>query len=785
MSDRRMGACDHAITHRRPPREWHDGLPLGNGDIGVMFWGDGDPLALTLDKSDLWDLRSNTDYMGDPRFSYAELKRLVAEGRFDEVNEVFEQRQRRDNPVTPTKTSLGRVELRLGEATEYDCSLRLGSGAVEGVIRTREGAHGVCCFVHRERNVVCLRAEGAPRNARVELTALSEMDATPAELRYPGPEREVEGDRHTLVQTIPDGLSHAVAWNVVGPDFLIAVETADSPEEARAAARQTFEAALGIGFEELHREHAQAWETFWAASAVHLPERRMELLWYLGVYLLGSSARRGCAPPGLQGVWAMDGVPPPWRGDYHADMNVQETFWPACVSGHLDLLDSWCDLMRDSIPAVREFTRRFFGTEGTFWICATLPEYTIAPGWHTAQFAWSNSGWLAWLVWLRWRHSLDVEWLRETGYPVVAGIFGFYRANVEEQADRRLHIPLSSSPEYRDNKPEAWCEDPSIDIALIRRCCDWVIEMESALGRSDLTAAAQELRDDLAPYPLTDGNVLCLCPGRPLDESHRHPSQLMAVHPAMDLTIEGGEEARAIIAASVDQYLSLGRYLWAGHTHAQLASLAAVIGRAELAYDCLLSFAEYWIGQSGLHFNRDLRNAGVTAYRGADRPFTMEANCGIAAGIGDMLVQGWGDIVRVFPAVPDHWRDVAFRDLLAEGAFRVSAVRGESRTVWVHVRATVGRTLRLRDPFGEEAAESAGPPVRREGDDFVADLEEGETLTLWASDCPVPGEPGEAIEQAAQWVRDSDTSRIGLPRGIGASSSERQAGQAITQQSAD
>ena len=26
-----------------------------------------------------------------------------------------------------------------------------------------------------------------------------------------------------------------------------------------------------------------------------------------------------------------------------------------------------------------------------------------------------------------------------------------------------------------------------------------------------------------------------------------------------------------------------------------------------------------------------------------------------------LLAQGWGDILRIFPAVPEHWRDVAFR----------------------------------------------------------------------------------------------------------------------------
>jgi len=135
---------------------------------------------------------------------------------------------------------------------------------------------------------------------------------------------------------------------------------------------------------------------------------RSEFLWYYGQYLLGSSARRGSSPPGLQGVWPMDSVMPPWRGDCHGDMNVQETFWPACASGHLDLLDSWCDLMKQSIEPAQRFTRRFFGTEGTFWVCAMLPHYTIVPGWHTVQYAWSSSGWLGSLAWMRWRDTLRI-----------------------------------------------------------------------------------------------------------------------------------------------------------------------------------------------------------------------------------------------------------------------------------------------------------------------------------------------------------------------------------------
>jgi hypothetical protein len=582
------------------------------------------------------------------------------------------------------------------------------------------------------------------------------MNESLAKLGHPLPEITREPGLQVLCQTIPAGLSYAVCWNPAGPDHFLAIETAATAAEARAVALAAWQAAAAAGLDRLYEEHVAAWERFWQRSAVHLPEERMEFLWYFGLYLLASAARQGQLPPGLQGVWAMDGVLPPWRGEYATNVNVQETFWPALASGHLDLMDCWCDFMRQCLPEARALTRRFFGTEGTFWRTSFAPRAVPIWGWYTVNYAWSSSGWLAGMVWLRWRYSLDRDWLAQTGYPLVAGVFCFYRANLRPGADGYLHVPLSTSPEYGCNTPSAWAADPNIDLALIRRCCDWVMEMEEALGTAELTPGAREVRARLAPYALTEGKVLCLWPGRPLDISYHHPSQLMAIHPAMDLTIEGGDGARGIIEASLRHYLSLGQYGWGGHTYAQMASFGAVVGRPEFAYDCLLHFAEYWIGPNGLHFNRDRRCTGTTQYCGNDIAFTMEANCGVAAGINDMLLQGWNDIVRVFPAVPAHWRDIAFRDLLTEGAFTVSAIRRAGRTVWVSVRAGVDRRLRLRDPFGGAEVRSRGAPPERDGDLLVADLAAGQELVF----C-LPGESGD-VEGAASTVHASDTSRLGL-----------------------
>lgn len=744
------------IVHRRPPTHWEHGFPLGNGDLGVMLWGDGGPLAFTLDKSDLWDLRANNDYLSQPDCNYAGLIRLVEQKRFAEVDEVFEKRQRRDNPIGPTKISIGRAELNLGKPIGYQCCLELGTATVEGTIRTEAGRHQVAAFVHRTKNVFCLRVSPPPAGAELRVIPLAEINPTLAKLDHPRPRLETDASMRVLRQGIPGGPAYAVAWNVSGGDLFLAVESAATSDAAVARAKATRDRAAAHGFDALRAEHVAAWTRFWSGSAVYLPEQRIEFLWYYGLYLLSSSARRGSSPPGLQGLWPMDGVMPPWRGDYHADMNVQETFWPACAAGHLDLLDCWCDLMRDSIGPAQQFTRRFFGTEGTFWVSATLPRYTIVPGWHTVQYAWSSTGWLGSLPWMRWRYSMDRQWLAETGYPVVAEIFKFYRANLCREADGRLHIPVSSSPEYRENKPEAWCKDPNIDIALIRRTCDWLVEMEQALGRNDLSQSAREVHDQLVPYHLTPRNELCLWADKPLDESHRHPSHLMAIHPAMDLTVDDRGASRAIIGASLEQFFALGQYRWAGHTYGQMASFGAVLGRGEFAYDCLLRLNEYWLGPNGLHFNRDFRSTGVSCFRGLSLQFTMEANCGACAGLNDMFLQGWRDTLRIFPAVPQHWPSAAFRDLLAEGAFRVSAVRREGRTTWVRIVATADRSLRLRNPFGAEPFQVTGTALRKQGDCLVAELRNGESVVL-----RLPHEPL-AFSDAARGVQQADTSRIGL-----------------------
>jgi hypothetical protein len=55
-----------------------------------------------------------------------------------------------------------------------------------------------------------------------------------------------------------------------------------------------------------------------------------------------------------------------------------------------------------------------------------------------------------------------------------------------------------------------------------------------------------------------------------------------------------------------------------------------------------------------------------------------------------MLLQSWGNKIRVFPALPDAWDTVAFHNLRAEGGFLISARRIRGVTIFVRIMSLAG-----------------------------------------------------------------------------------------------
>ena len=61
---------------------WDEGLPLGNGKMGCLIYGN-ENLKLALDRVDLWDTRLNPTTL-EKGFNYKNLVKLVKSGKQDD-----------------------------------------------------------------------------------------------------------------------------------------------------------------------------------------------------------------------------------------------------------------------------------------------------------------------------------------------------------------------------------------------------------------------------------------------------------------------------------------------------------------------------------------------------------------------------------------------------------------------------------------------------------------------------------------------------------------------------
>src|ERR1035437_5749655 len=95
-----------------PIKTWDEAIPLGNGLLGGLVWGEDNILRLSLDRGDLWDERPSQRHVAlHDRFNWATMQRLVAEDRMAEFNDIFDSNYDYDDP--PTKLPAGRLEITL------------------------------------------------------------------------------------------------------------------------------------------------------------------------------------------------------------------------------------------------------------------------------------------------------------------------------------------------------------------------------------------------------------------------------------------------------------------------------------------------------------------------------------------------------------------------------------------------------------------------------------------------------------------------------------------------
>ena len=269
-----------------------------------------------------------------------------------------------------------------------------------------------------------------------------------------------------------------------------------------------------------------------------------------------------------------------------------------------------------------------------------------------------------------------------------------------------------------------------------------LIELDETLALNDPDSTRwQSVLERLTPLPINEHGLM-ITPDEGYNFSHRHYSHLLSLYPLHTINPDQGPEAEALFRSSVDRWQSLDSAL-ASYSYTGAASMYATLGEGDRALDKLDGMLEVGVGPALAKIakgekDREPKKVGVlwnTMYAEGGGP-VIETPLSVVESMGYLLIQSWGDCLRVFPAVPARWPDVVFHDLRAEGAFLVSAERKEGATQWIRIQSLAGEPLVLETDMTQIKAVGETHPIL---ESFVGprgqtrwrvDLKKGESVLL-------------------------------------------------------
>ena len=715
-------------------RTWDEGIPLGNATVGSLVWQRDSVLRLSLDRTDLWDLRPS-DSISGPNNRFAWVYEQVQKGDYLPVQKKFDWPY--DANPAPSKIPGAAIELPLNLGKVKSVELFLQNALCEV---TWENGARLKTFVHASEPVGWFLFENLPDTVSPVIVAPRYADPETAKDNnsHAGSALQRLGYKQGKIHT-EKGLAtyHQEGWNDFSYDVSVRWEqhgktlrgawSLTSSLSADRAEAETTE-ALERGIEADYRAHQAYWTNYWAQSSISLPDSVLQKQYDNEMYKFGSASREDSYPISLQAVWTADnGLLPPWKGDYHHDLNTQLSYWPAYTGNHLSEGLGFLNTLWSQRDVYKQYTKQYFETDGMNvpGVC-TLTGVPMG-GWIQYSMSPTVGAWLAQHFYLHWKYSADRTFLEERAYPFLKEVAVYLEqfSKVDAKGVRRL--PLSSSPEIFDNSIQAWFKDmTNFDLALMRFAFGAASELAGELGLAEEAAHWQTVGSQLPEFDLDADGALTFAKGFSYDQSHRHFSHALAIHPLGLIDWSQGEKEQAIIKATLKKLHDYGPDYWCGYSYSWYGNMCARAFDGEEAARALRTFAECFCLSNTFHANGDQTKSGKSRF--TYRPFTLEGNFAFAAGVQEMLLQSHTGVIRVFPAIPSAWQEASFENLRAQGAFLVSATMKEGQVSELRIRAEQGGRLRLMLPASLVHAVKDGASLN--GELFETDMQKGEEIVF-------------------------------------------------------
>jgi hypothetical protein len=652
---------------------FYTGIPLGNGRLGTLVYKENSKaLRFNVGRSDVTD---NRPHYPDSMFT----EQLVSRPRL---------------PIGKF------LLLTKGDIVSTNIKLDIYKAEASGTVTTTQGKIKLHAFVPTGEQVIHIKAEGTGGEDGLAWQWVPEKSVTPrfgssrvniAQYNYsfnPPPVQKDTAGFNISRQKLTNGGGYTTAWQQNGKDLTIAVGY--GPEAKDGSAAEAIDHLKKYGLKkpaDVFATHQIWWSNYFQQSFIAVPDARMQSYYWLQLYSLASATRKGEPMVDLMGPWFTSATP--WPAIWW-NLNTQLSYSNIFVTNHLETGFSLFDHLNrniknliSNVPVPWRSDAAAIGRITGYDLISPLDQNDLRAG----RFEPGDLTWTLYYYHRYFLYSGDTVELTKRIYPLLKRSVNYLVHLLKLGTDGRYHLPTSHSPEYAD------ADDAHYTLTALKWGLQTLMDTDSMLDRHDTERTKWKyLLDKLPDYYVNETGYM-IGKNVALTSSHRHYSHLMMIYPYKEVDPDDAA-SRALMEKSIRHWLSMPSAL-AGYSYTGSASMYAYMRKGDSVRNQLNRFLNRHGEVNGLY-----KEAGPC----------FESPQSWVTAFAEMLLQSHNGVVSVFPAMPKSWANSSFRNLRAEGAFRINAVRAGGQTSMIRVISEKGGRCVLETDIPISAIEMGMKP---------------------------------------------------------------------------